>query len=347
MNFDAWMLENGHYDSPANIQKNCSVSPDVMNEILDYQLNHFPGSTVNDVIWFYFRRLYLQYYLSTPFKVDINKYVERGHTPLMMAVQNGALEEARQILQYEEVDLNMRSNDELGNTVAHLALATDNDNAFLILSMLANVPEIDWNIVDSKQRSPLEYAVGFEKVTEIQYLLEATNMDPNAPTSYGGNTTLMTIFCGSDEELKIKKLKIFQQLTNINWNAKNELGHSLSFFAADDSIGEKVLDILASVPSIDWNRKLKGKCPLLMALQEENFTFLRFLFKLPHIRYDVADLFVFGNGIKTSTLMKCIDICKGDQKKNGYNYSDVIDFLNDAVQIRIQNTRDSIDFRFI
>ena len=84
------------------------------------------------------------------------------------------------------------------------------------------------------------------------------------------------------------------------------------------------------------NVKVEGRSPLIFALMRDEYQFLRFLFKLPTVNYDTADLNGMGLYVKSSTVRKCIDIVREEQKKNGYNYSDLVNFFQIGLKIKTE-----------
>lgn len=329
MNFNAWLHDNNYIWSPTDINK-----PGTRWLINDLQSSKYPKMTFDQVMWIHFRKLFLEYYtLSSCPKMNINADVEAGLTPLMVAVMNGLVDMVKMLVQNPKIKLNKKSKDQYETTAAHLVFETDLEDNFEVLKVLVEVPGIDWNMTDGKQRSPFEYAIRYEKFKEIQLLLEKTNMNPNLRNSYGGNTTLLTIMCCDDGDDKVRQLKLFTKLPNIDWNIRNDAGLTVAISATDELQSEKVWEVLATVPTIDWNVELLGCSPLRIALQTENFPFLRFLFTLPSVKYVVEDLYpsIFSQMVDDTTLRKCLAICRQDHKRTGYNYSDVFDFLTDAL----------------
>ena len=111
------------------------------------------------------------------------------------------------------------------------------------------------------------------------------------------------------------------------------------FMAAMDEDLE-VMKILRDVPSIKWNT---DGMLLNIAIVNDKHEFLKILFTLPNVEYDVNKLpkcqyhckhcRCKNTWISRKKLKRCFELCRKEHKRNGKNYSDVVNFLKDALKI--------------
>lgn len=204
------------------------------------------------------------------------------------------------------------------------------------------------------------YATEMIESTEtLERVLMNSRIDWNIEDN-DAKVLLHRILLFPERERKVKCLKILANIPGVDWNAfwtlKEDFIVCPMMYAAKDPHND-VMKIMANIPSINWNARLQGQFEehgtiLHYALEQERFEFLRILFTLPNVEYDVKNLprctgcyDCKGRGCNTimiwrAVLQRCLETCKKDQKKNGKNYSDVVDFLNEAMKFASSHEED-------
>ena len=349
MDFESWLVKNGKMKIINGVP--CSnLSKEDILEFEEWQLNQCIQHVRQDKarqITGYLHWKYLLYYTSLQGNVDINKEVdERGFTPLMVACEYGFLDLIHRISAFPNVELN-RKHKTFEDTALHKAAMCPGDSC---IEACLEIPGFDWNIGNCEGRTPVMYAT--ENVKSLKILEKILN-NPDImwnKKDKDGRSALIRVLMWKTKPRRAKCLKIMAKIPGIDWNIQyfNTSSNVMcpQIFAAMDAYKE-VMEIMSNVPSVNWNIKLQGTFKeydsvLYLALMEERYDFLRILFTLPNVEYDVKNLpkckgtccglkGCARTGIPKQIFVKCMDICRNDHKQNGINYSDVVNFLHDAM----------------
>ena len=348
MNFDEWLLSNKLVTNLSDTGQ-ISFSYSELLEFREWRKNNCLSGDNEDHLWGFLYKKYLNYLLALP-DVDINFAVNEKHfTPFMIACEHGLIDMMYSIAALPNVNLNHQDK-ENQETAAHRAISHSTDEC---ITALLEIPGIDWNVRNDLGKTPVMYATEIIESTEV---LEKVLLNPQIDwdrEDNDGKVTLHRILLFKERERKVKCLKILANIPGIDWNAHWTLKEDFivcpMMYAAKDPNND-VMKIMADVPSINWNARLKGKFEeehgtiLHYALEQERFEFLRILFTLPNVEYDVKNLprctgcyDCKGRGCNTimiwkAVLQKCLHMCREDHKRTGINYSDVVNFLNEAMQ---------------
>ena len=65
-------------------------------------------------------------------------------------------------------------------------------------------------------------------------------------------------------------------------------------------------------------------------MEEEQFEVLKVLFTISGV--DLNHDHLNGTKVSTETLAKCVKLCVEEHKRTGFNYSDVFDYLREAIK---------------
>ena len=357
MDFEMWLVVNGKMKTINGVPCSNPSKEDIL-EFEEWRANQFAHDDKACQMTGYLYWKYLLYYTSIS-GVDINKEIdENGSTPFMIACEYGLLDLISRIAAIPNVNLNHQDTDRQ-ETAAHRAIRYSTDEC---ISALVDIPGIDWNIGNDMGMTPAMYAIQMIESTEtLEKVLKNPQIDWNSRPD-DGIPMLIRIFLIKDKERKVKCLKLMANLPGLDWNVHYTLKEDYVvcpiLYASKDPDNE-VMRILAEVPSINWNIKLQGRLEehgtiLNYALEQERFDFLRILFTLPNVKYDVKSLprcdgcyDCKGRGCDTImiwrvVLQKCLDMCRKDQKENGLNYSDVVNFLNEALKFASSHEEDIV-----
>ena len=305
-------------------------------------------------------------------EVDWNIKNILGETPIFLAIDELKFECFEQLAKIKSLDWNVLNRQKntplLQNSfwIAHKDNEAKKRNK--LLEFVIDNPNIDWNIKAKNDDTLLLREVRNSNYEALKTLLQNPKVDWNIHQDGGESPVVMIMFKRDKQEEKIEMLKLLAKAPHVDWNL---VGLRYNFGKVSWNVGfvypaciaalledRQILEIMADIPSLDWNAKVgfpeKDQNVLILALQSECYEFLKFFFTLPNIEYNVHDLprckgkdckkNCNKNIIPRKVFENCIEICIEEQERTGYNYSDVMDYLKEAITHTKQIYRQKIKF---
>jgi len=202
---------------------------------------------------------------------DVNTKDEKGMTGLIWAVVSKNNEVLKMLLNVPNLDVNSVAYGlydgymAYGLSALHAAVGRET-NDIEALKLLLNVP-INVNIVDSEGESVLHWAVKYEHIEELKFLLDVPNIDLNIVDIKGESAVYRAV-----KENKIEALKLLlshPSLTALTLNMKSKEGAAPVLLAVKPDRYESLL-LLVADPRVDLDTDFEGQS--LEEIARENRT---------------------------------------------------------------------------
>ncbi|KAK6505067.1 hypothetical protein TWF481_006990 [Arthrobotrys musiformis] len=210
---------------------------------------------------------------------------ERARAPLSLAVLNGDENICKLLLATQKVDANLR--DVWGMTPLLYATkqcyeleasslesqdeSSSETSSESLIKLLVESGQVDPNIADNKNRTPLLFAVRARDEGLVRFLLSVEKTDPNlgdderAPLSYAAQYGYDTI------------VKLLLQTKKVDPNCKDKSGRTPLLYAIIHGY-ESVARLLLATKKVDPDsRDTSGETPLLYAARQGNETIVKLL----------------------------------------------------------------------
>ena len=199
---------------------------------------------------------------------DLNLKDNRGMTPLHIACKKGNAEIAKYILAQSNVDVNIEN--EYGNTPLHFACV--NESTDIVMLLMQNEPDI--MVRNKNGDTPAHIASKHGRFASLCKVLDTKNHSFKLEFNNEGVTPLH--IASSNGHFEMVEFLVNGRYCDPNTTSKQENCTPLHF-ACFEGHKDIALHLAQCAPQTLKVYDVRGRCPLLLALQKKNFDVIKSL----------------------------------------------------------------------
>eukprot|EP01095_Lingulamoeba_sp_RSL-Kostka_P018035 TRINITY_DN970_c0_g1_i2.p1 TRINITY_DN970_c0_g1~~TRINITY_DN970_c0_g1_i2.p1 ORF type:complete len:248 (+),score=49.13 TRINITY_DN970_c0_g1_i2:107-850(+) len=151
---------------------------------------------------------------------DINQPDNLNNSPIMQAVFSSSLKTIEYLLVHHKEEIDFTTANGLGNDIAFMACYSSYDNRE-IFELLVQNPEINFNVTNKEDFSPLTYLIKNRKYDCAELILSRDDVDVNMESEYGKPIRILIsqMHCESDKTIHYQLAHLIVNHPNFNINS--------------------------------------------------------------------------------------------------------------------------------